>query len=101
MPERHRELTAAMHDYARRARVELRYVPSYFIAMLNERGGYETAIDLIQRPKPSEGFIKLYQLGRLDLTVEALVLEDDWKSLFDEEILNIARTRLRAVGYPK
>lgn len=42
--------------------------------MLHERYGHDTALHLIHSPDPSIGFTHLWERGRLDLTVEALVL---------------------------
>lgn len=54
--------------------------------------GIATAKYLINSPKPSTGYTALFQLGRLDLTVEALVIEElRWHSLFTPEELARAR----------
>jgi hypothetical protein len=47
----------------------------------------------------SEGYTALWERGRLDLTVEALILEPQWHELFTEEEREIARKRLRDYGY--
>src|SRR4051812_49356859 len=65
-----RAMTQIYHD----ARHE-GYVASYFLRMLAEVGPIQTAKKLITSEAPSEGFARLFELGRLDLTVEALVLE--------------------------
>jgi hypothetical protein len=41
---------------------------------LLRRGGLETAKYLIKTESPSEGYTRLYELGRLDLMVEAVAL---------------------------
>jgi hypothetical protein len=48
--------------------------------------------------QPSEGFTQLYLKGRLDLTVESLVLEEKFRELFTDELLEHARSRLREYG---
>ena len=69
-----------------RIKEEAGYNPNYFLQMLNTYGGYETAKRLLSDPdKLHEGFIKLWSLGRLDLTVEHLVLQDPWRRLFMKE----------------
>ena len=68
--------------------------------MLHTRRGLETAKYLINSEKPSDGYTHLYERGRLDLTVEALVVEDArWHSLFTSEELVRARKRLEQYGY--
>ena len=42
----------------------------------------------------SEGFAKLALVGRLDLSVEAVVLEDRWSSLFEEDVIQAAKSKL-------
>lgn len=59
-----------------------------------------TAKYLINAERPSDGFTHLYERGRLDLTVEAMVVENpQWHPLFTEAELERARRRLRAYGY--
>ena len=53
-----------------------------------------TAKMLLRDPKIQEGFANLYELGRLDLTVEALVVDPIWKELFEPEEIEIVRRRL-------
>src|SRR4051812_33069183 len=75
------------------------YVASYFLRMLSELGPVETARKLIATETPSEGFARLFELGRLDLTVEALVLERRWYELFTPQERRRARDRLIAHGW--
>ncbi|MGD9902620.1 MAG: hypothetical protein AB7U83_04040 [Vicinamibacterales bacterium] len=73
------------------------YNATRFLQMLNEHGGVQTAHRLI--PHMSEGFSELWKRQRLDLTVEALVLQPRWAPLFSLEELAIARQRLQDCGY--
>ena len=75
------------------------YNASYFLPMLQERHGYETAIHLIHSPQASLGFTRLYELGLLNLTVESIVLLPEWNQLFPEETLRAAYDRLTEFGY--
>jgi hypothetical protein len=43
---------------------------------------------------PRRGFTQLYLKGRLDLTVEHLVLEEPFSGLFSDDLLTLARGRL-------
>ena len=80
-------------------RNETGYNPEYFRQMLEELGGLETAKRLLSSEKLADGFTKLWELRRLDLTVEALVIQDRYKELFTEQELETAKTRLEALGY--
>jgi hypothetical protein len=54
----------------------------------------------INSSNPSEGYTHLYERGRLDLTVEAMVVENvTWHELFTESELARSRHRLRQYGY--
>jgi hypothetical protein len=90
----------AMFSIYRRAKAEAGYKASLFLDMIATRGGLETARYLINKPQPSDGYTHLFERGRLDLTVEAMVVENDrWHSLFTSEELDKARKRLKAHGY--
>ena len=59
------------------------YIPSLFLQMVNEMGGVATAKKLINEPAPSDGFRRLWEMGRLDLTVEYVVaFQPRYRSLF-------------------
>jgi hypothetical protein len=75
------------------------YRPSYFLQMLGNYGPVDTAIRLITAPKFHEGFIRLWELRRLDLTVEAIILRNPYNQLFTKEVLEKARERLEQLGY--
>jgi hypothetical protein len=78
---------------------ELGYAASYFARMLDERGALATAQKLINEPQISDGFTKLWELRRLDLTVEAVALRREFQSLFTRAELDCCRARLREFGY--
>ena len=87
-----------MADIYRRAREEAGYNASRFLEMLGEHGGVETAHILLASTSVSDGYTALWERKRLDLTVEALVLEEDW-GLFSEVEVRTARVRLEQYGY--
>jgi hypothetical protein len=68
--------------------------------MLVEYGGVETARRLLRKSEPSDGFTTLWELRRLDLSVEAFVLRPEYAPLFTEAERGIARARLKEYGYP-
>jgi hypothetical protein len=57
---------------------------------------------LVQADEPSRGFFILKKAGRLDLTVEALVIDEakPYKDRVEFPTLEAARYRLRDHGYP-
>jgi hypothetical protein len=95
-----KKFDTAMFDIYRRAKSEAGYNATIFLGMLNDRGGLSTAKYLINAPKPSDGYTNLYERGRLDLTVEAMIVENPkWHSLFTPEEVDKARRRLRQYNY--
>lgn len=94
------EFDKALATAYRRAVAEADYKSPQYFSMLAKQGGVLTAIGLINRPQPSDGYTKLFTKGRLDLTVEAIVVDDPrWHPLFDPEIVERARKRLVAYKY--
>jgi hypothetical protein len=94
MPDLHPEFTAAMFNIYRRALQEEHYPANYFREMLEERFGYETAMQLIHDTHPSSGYTALWERKRLDLTVEALILRPQWYELFTDDDRLAAYQRL-------
>jgi hypothetical protein len=95
-----KQFDAAMFEIYRRAKSEVGYSATVFLRMLSDRGGLATAKYLINAPKPSDGYTHLYSLGRLDLTVEAMIVEEPkWHGLFVNEELEKARVRFKSYGY--
>lgn len=94
------DFNAAMLDIYRRAALELKYRPRVFLDMVTMTGGVATAKTLINAEEQSDGFTRLWQEGRLDLSVEAVVVEHpQWHPLFTAEDLARASQRLQAAGY--
>ena len=75
------------------------YTASYFKHMLDQYGGVETAKRLLAAPGIQEGLIKLWELRLLDHSVEANVLQEQFRELFTEDERAEARRRLDALGY--
>jgi hypothetical protein len=98
----HSKFTLAMYALYERTKRETGYNPHAFCAMLNSHGGEETARRLIHAPRQSNGYTKLFMLqpSRLDLTVEAVVVEcTEWRELLGPETVAKATRRLRDCGY--
>ena len=89
----------AMLDIYRRAKTEAGYNATRFLGMVSERGGLETARYLLNASTVSDGYTALWERGRLDLTVEAMILQPEWQPLFSERERQIAADRLRQYGY--
>ena len=90
---------AAMVELYRRAKAEAHYTGTRFLQMVTEHGGVETARILLHTPNVSDGYTALWERGRLDLTMEALVLLPEWNDLFTDDERAIARQRLTEYGY--
>ena len=93
------EFNKAMHEIYRKAKVEAGYNATVFLRMLQDRGPLETARFLIHLPKPSDGFTALWERRRLDLTVEAHVLQERFSGLFTDKERDLCRHRLLEYGY--
>ena len=75
------------------------YVATYFLQMLEEYGGEETAKRLLAKLEPQTGLFELWQLGLLHESMEAVVLQEKFKVLFTDVELTEARRRLEELGY--
>lgn len=94
------DFNAAMHDLYLRAKSEVNYNASMFLRMITDSGGLAAAKTLINASKPSDGYTAFWEIGRLDLTVEAVVVENKrWHELFTSDELARARKRLTDYGY--
>ena len=81
------------------AAAEHGYYATYFLRMVSEHGGFDAARRLINAPIEQSGLVELWRRDLLSISVEALVLEERWQTLFDDEELSKARERLIAHGY--
>lgn len=92
------ELHRALVEVAKSAK-GIGYNPTIFNQMIATEGGYNTAKKLINSPKTSTGFDKLWEFNRLDLSTEAVILRQKFRPLFTKEELEIAKSRLSEYGY--
>ncbi|SRR6266567_9161702 len=96
------EFDQAMLGIYQRALSEANYKASRFLEMLYEHGGLQTARILLHAPKVSDGYTALWERGRLDLAVEAVIQDNaKWHLLFTDEEIVICRNRLQDYGYFK
>ncbi len=64
--------------------------------MVSEFGAVDTAKRLATAATVSDGFTRLWELGRLDLSVESLMLTPVFAELFLKHDLDQAARRLKA-----
>lgn len=62
-------------------------------------GGVAAAKNYIKRGRVSDGFDALHRLGRLELSMEALVVSSAWHSLFSDEEVNACFELLCGADY--
>lgn len=73
------------------------YRANRFIQMVSEEGGYVTAKKLINKSEGSEGYVKLLELNRLDLTVEYLIIngkDGEYQKLFTFDEIRMCKSKL-------
>ncbi|WP_288586581.1 hypothetical protein [uncultured Methylobacterium sp.] len=100
MKQEHTPFDNAMFGIYYRAKKEAAYNATLFLNMISSQPGLSVAKQLINAPKVSVGYAALYEKGRLDLTVEAMVVESlEWRDLFEPEELARAERRLREYHY--
>lgn len=92
------EFHEQMLDIYRVAKRDLSYNATRFLQMVAAQGGVAAARHLITGPA-SDGFTTLWEKGRLDLSVEALVLRPEYEDLFTDAERRLAAERLRQFGY--
>lgn len=99
MPTLEEQFHADMIRIYERTRDECDWTPTRFLQMVCDHGGVEAAKQLIMAAELHEGLVRLWELGRLDLSAEALVLREKYRVLFTDEERARARKRLRELNY--
>ena len=99
MADLEKQFDEAMINVYRMAKEECGYNATYFLQMLNEKRGVATAKHLLATDDAQYGFEKLWERGRLDITVECLMLRPRFRELFSDEELNQARARLKKYDF--
>jgi hypothetical protein len=90
----HREMVSIYEDAKK-----IGYQPARFIQDVQERGGLAAARHLINdyaESAASEGFMRLWELRRLDLSVEARALKPEYRPLFTRDERDRCDRRLQA-----
>ena len=84
----------------KRAKHEAHYDAKVFVGMVVDKGGVETARYLLDTPTVSVGYTNLWLRNHLELTVEAVILDDpQWWPLFTSTQRRTAIDRLRKHEY--
>lgn len=87
------EFDQAMWAIVEAARKQ-KYTPTYFMQMLSEHGGVETARRLLAADLPQDGLNRLWEMGMLHESMEAQVIKEKFAPLFTENEILEARKRL-------
>jgi len=93
------ELTAALEEGYKRAGRVVGYWGNYFLRSVRRLGGLAAAKRMLQKTSrglvgSTKGLDAMLAAGRPDLTMEALVLSDQFRDLFTPEELSVAEGRL-------
>ena len=87
-----------MREICRQAHA-IRYFPRRFEQMLSEHGAVTTARLLLDSNRFHDGFTRLWQERRLDISLECVVLKPIFRGLFTDQQLDLARSRLRELDF--
>ena len=93
--ERFHQAMLDIYDQAK----DVDYYATRFQQMVRAQGGVQAAKQLLSSLLPGDGFATLWELDRLDISVEALVLKEEWRNLFIDDELAVARQRLEDCDY--
>lgn len=99
MNDLEKEFEYEMRQIYEKAKNECNYRPTRYLQMLDRYGGLRTAKKLLATDRIHEGLTRLYCLGRLDLTVEKLVLNEKYRILFSEGELKRAKRKLNGLNF--
>ncbi len=92
------DFRGALQDTVNECR-RIGYKPTGFMGMMTTSSAFEAVRTLLAKREPSDGFTTLWEKGRLDLTVEAIVLKPEWRGYFKPTEVDTARRRLAEVKY--
>ena len=81
------------------AKKECGYNSTRFLQLISTKGGIAAAKQLISKPGGTDEFTTLWECGRLDLSIEAHVLNPKYYELFTESERELCKNRLQEFGY--
>ena len=96
-----REFDDAMMGIYTHAKRQCNYNARVYFDMLSQYRGLETARRLLATQDVQYGFTEVWLAGRLDLTVEFLVLQPKWDPLITDAQREEAKKRLLAHDFPE
>lgn len=103
MPDVETSFEIELREKMLRAQKECKYNPTRFLQMLAQYGSIDTAKRLIRTGiatgRPSDGYVTLYTLNRLDLSMENSVVKPDYMALFTSEEIAYCKSLLEQSGY--
>lgn len=99
MTELERKFNKAMINIYKQAKKELNYSATRLLQLVSEKGGVLAAKQLIAVSGGTQGFSVLYENKRLDLSIEALVINPEYQELFSQEEIDICNKRLKEYEY--
>ena len=70
-----------------------------FLQTIERFGIVKTAQEILRKGRTSDGFNKLAEAGRLDLTMEAVIVKGEYAELFTDEQVNDCYRLLCEKGY--
>ena len=81
------------------AKRDFGYTASRFMQLVSQKGGIQADKQLIAKEGGTYGFEVLWENKRLDLSIEALVLKSEYKTLFSDDEKQLCKERLKQFGY--
>jgi len=95
------EFTAALEGTIEAAK-KRGYIPTYFMQMLGDYGGVETAKRLLAKSEPQTGLFELWGLGLLHESLEAVIWDNPrFHVFFTPAEIGEAHRRLEELGHFK
>jgi hypothetical protein len=77
--------------------INLGYTPSRMIEMMKTRTPYDIAKRMVISGDIQDGLKKMKKLNRLDLTLESMMLEEEYNSIFTKDEKLSAKFRLEHI----
>ena len=88
------EFAQELIQKSEQAKKDCKYNPARFLQMIAKNGGVKTAKLLIAKDQISDGFETLKMCDRLDLSMEAVVVDQKYADLFTDDEVDICFMRL-------
>ncbi|ONI44038.1 hypothetical protein AN641_08635 [Candidatus Epulonipiscioides gigas] len=78
---------------------QIKYKSQNLLKYINEYGGYQAALKYIYTPSYTNDFSALWEAGRLDLSIEVLLLNEKYRSIIAPDVINFCTRRLNEYNY--